>query len=126
MNTWSKLIYSPQEKEIIRLQFLFIIWGRFQVSNVDDIVSDERIIYNDITVFTKTQINPSDSTGKIIETLDFLDISFNNNKGDSLILAYGCRNNVAVLDEFNTNGVPIFSFKKHALVKKVFTVMFLL
>ena len=28
-------------------------------------------------------------------------------------LAYGCRDNVAVLDKFDTNGVSIFSFNKH-------------
>ena len=31
-------------------------------------------------------------------------------------LAYGCRNEVAVVDKFDANGVSIFSFKKHAFV----------
>ena len=28
-------------------------------------------------------------------------------------LACGCRNEVAILDKFNPNGVSIFNFKKH-------------
>ena len=40
-----------------------------------------------------------------------------------IILAYGCRNNLAVLDNFDGNGVSIFSFKKHAFARRVFTLM---
>ena len=39
--------------------------------HVDNIVSDNRIINNDIIGFTEIQIKSSDSTCKIIETLDF-------------------------------------------------------
>ena len=38
---------------------------------VNDVISDNRIINNDITGFTETQIKPADSTCKIIETLNF-------------------------------------------------------
>ena len=40
--------------------------------HVDDIVSDNRIISNDITGFTETHIKPSDSTWKPIETFNFV------------------------------------------------------
>ena len=78
--------------------------------HVDDIVSNKRLI-NDIIGFTETQINPSNSTSKIIKTLNFFNINFNNNENKFLSLAYGCRNDVVVLDKFDTNGVSIFSFK---------------
>ena len=40
-----------------------------------------------------------------------------------LSLADKCRNNVAILDHFDTNGVFIFSFKKVAFVDRVFILM---
>ena len=90
--------------------------------HVDDITSDKRLINNDIIGFTETQINPSNSTCKIIKTLNFFNINFNNNENKFLSLAYGYRN-VVVLDKFDTNGVSIFSFKKHAFANRVFTLM---
>ena len=73
--------------------------------HINDIGSDDRIINNDIIGFTETQINPSDSNCKMIETLNFFNTSFNNDENKFLSLAYGCRNNVAILDKFNANGV---------------------
>ena len=64
--------------------------------HVSDIVSDNRIINNDIIRFTETQINPSYSISKIIETLSLFNINFNNNVNEFLSLAYKCRNDVAV------------------------------
>ena len=69
-----------------------------------DILSDNRIINNDIIGFTETQIKPSDSTCKIIETLNLHNI-------------------VAVLNKFDANGVSILSFKNHAFPDRVFTLM---
>ena len=40
-----------------------------------------------------------------------------------LSLNYECTNNVAVLHKFDTNGVSIFSFKKHDFADRVFTLM---
>ena len=40
--------------------------------HVDYLVSENRVIINDIIGFTKTQIKPSDSTCKTIEMLIFL------------------------------------------------------
>ena len=91
--------------------------------HVDDILSDNRIINNDILGFTETQIKPSDSTSKIIETLNVFNINFNNNEDKFLSLAYGCRNNVAVLNKFNANGVSVLNFKKHAFADRIFTLM---
>ena len=48
-------------------------------THVDDIVSDSRIINNDIIGFTETQIKPSDCTSNITETLNFFNINFNSN-----------------------------------------------
>ena len=68
------------------------------------------MIINGIIGFTVTRINSLDSTCKIIETLN-------------LSLAYGCRNDVAVLEKFDANGVVIFSFKKHDFADRVFTLI---
>ena len=38
-------------------------------------------------------------------------------------LACRSRNDVAVLDKFDANGVSIFSFNKHAFAARVFTLM---
>lgn len=54
-------------------QFLFVMWDHFQIvqsfnfnlSNVDDIVSDDRIINIGVMGFTETQIILSDSTCQI-------------------------------------------------------------
>ena len=71
--------------------------------------------------FEGTLINPSDSTCKIIETLNFYNISFDNNESKFLSLAYGCRNDVAALNKFSVNTVSIFSFKKNAFIDRRFT-----
>ena len=55
--------------------------------HVDDIVSDNRGMDNDIIGFTATQINSSDSTCKIIDTLNFFNINFNNDESKILSLA---------------------------------------
>ena len=91
--------------------------------HVDDLVSDRRVVNNDIIGFTETQISISDSTCRIAETLNFFNLNFNNSEDKFSSLAYGYRNNVAVLDEFDSNRVSIFSFKKHAFADRVFTLM---
>ena len=91
--------------------------------HVDDIVSDNRIINNDIIVFTETKIKPSDSTYKIIEALNLFNINFDNNENRFLSLAYRCENDVADLNKFDANGVSTLSFKKHAFADRAFTLM---
>ena len=88
--------------------------------HVDDIVSDRRIVNNYILGFTKTQISLPNSTCIVVETLTFFNLNFNNNEDKFLRLAYGYRNNVAVLDKFSANGVSIFSFKKYAFADRLF------
>ena len=41
---------------------------------LNDVVSDNRIVNNDIVGFTETQIKPSDSTCKLTETLNLFNI----------------------------------------------------
>ena len=48
--------------------------------HVYDLVSDDRIINNNIKGFTEAQMKPSESTCKIIETLNFFNINFYNNE----------------------------------------------
>ena len=91
--------------------------------HIDDILSDNRIINNDIIGFTETQIKPPDSTSKIIETLNVFNIKFNSNENKFLSLAYRCRNDVALLNKFDGNGVSILSFKIHAFAARIFTLM---
>ena len=55
-----------------------------------------------------------------METLNFFKINFDNNENRFLSLAYGCRNNVVILDNFDANGVSIFSFKKHAFADRLY------
>ena len=83
--------------------------------HVDGIVTDNRVMNNEII--------GSYSTCKIIETLNLFNINFNNNKNKLLSLAYGCRNDVAVLDKFGANGISIFSFNRHGFTNRVFTLM---
>ena len=68
-------------------------------------------------------MNPSDSTSKVIQTLNFIKINFKNNENKFLSLAYRCKNDDAVLSRFDGNEVPIFSSKKYAFVNKVLTLM---
>ena len=62
--------------------------------HVNDTVSDSRIMNNDIIGLTETQISLSDSTGKIVKTMNFLNINFNNSEDKFLSLANAYRNNV--------------------------------
>ena len=48
--------------------------------HVNDIVSDSRIMNNDIIGLTEAQISLSDSTCRIVETFNFCNINFNNSE----------------------------------------------
>ena len=86
---------------------VFVHSARSLSKHINDTICDDRIINNDIIGFTETQINPLDSTCKIMKTLNFFNIGFNNDENKFLSLAHGCRNDVAILDKFNANGVSI-------------------
>ena len=58
--------------------------------HIDDAVSNDRIVNNDITTFTETQFNPSDSTCKFIKTMNSFNVNFNNNENKFLTSVYGC------------------------------------
>ena len=66
--------------------------------HVDDILSDNRIINNDIIGFKETQINPSDSTCKMKKTFNLFNINFVSNKNKFLSLAYQCRNDLMQME----------------------------
>ena len=51
-----------------------------------------------------------------METLNFFNIDFNNYHNKYLSLAYCYRNDVALLEKFEANGVSTFSFKKILLL----------
>ena len=57
---------------------------------------------------------------KRVETLNLFNINFNNNE---ISLACGCRNDVAVLNKFDANGVFILSLKEHAFADRLFALM---
>ena len=120
MSVLKKWFFSTKKSDTITVVVHNV---RSHSKQVDDVVSDDKIINNGIIGFTETQIKPSDSTWKIIETLNFSNINFNNDENKVLSLVYGCRNNVSVLDNFDANGVSIFSFMKHAFADRVFTLM---
>ena len=52
----------------------------------------------------------TDSIRQTMEALIFFNINFNNNENNCLSLAYGCRNDVHILDKFDANGLCIFLF----------------
>ena len=74
----------------------------------DDIVSDDKIRNDQATEFTETQIIPWDSTWKVPETLSFFSFNSNNDENKFLSLAYKRRNNIAILDKFDANGVCLW------------------
>ena len=59
------------------------------LSQADRIVSDKRIINNNIIGFTETQIKSSDSTCKMIETLSLFNINFDKNENNFLVKLTG-------------------------------------
>ena len=53
----------------------------------------------------------------------FFNITFNNDENKFSNAAYICRNDIAVLDKFNANGVSIFSFKEYGFDYRIFTLI---
>ena len=120
MNAWNKMIYfSTVNRNSISGDTVTLIVHtvRSLPGHIYDILSDNRIINNNIIGFTETQIKSSDSTYELIETLNLFNINFNKNKNKLLSLPYGRRNDVAVLNKFDANGVSTFSFKEYAFAE---------
>ena len=88
-----------------------------------DILSDNRIVNNDIIGFTETETKPSDSTSKRIETFNVFNINFNITENKVLSLACGCRNDVAVLNKFDANRISTLNFKKNTFAYEIVTLM---
>ena len=91
--------------------------------HVHDIVRENIIINTDIIEFTQTQTDSSDSAWQIIELLMFFNIKFINNENKSLDLDWKCRNDIAVFDKFDANGVSVLCFKKNAFAGTLFTLI---
>ena len=120
MNAWNKMIYfSTVNRNSISGDTVTLIVHtvRSLPGHIEDILRDNRIINNNIIEFTESQIKSSDSSYKIIETLNLFNINFNNNENKLLSLPYGRRNDVAVLNKFYANGVSILSFKEYAFAE---------
>lgn len=103
--------------QTILSNFQFIIWDHLK--HVGEIVSDDRIIKNDIIRITETEI-----ACKIIKTSNVFDISFGDNRNTFVSFAKAYRNDAVDLDKSDDNGVSSFSFKKHAFANTVFTLLF--
>ena len=77
---------------------------------------------NDIIGFIETQVKPSYSTSRIVETLTDFNIKINNNENKFLILAYGCRNDGVGLKKIDANRVSVSSLM-HSFAGKILTLM---
>ena len=51
--------------------------------------------------------------------MNLFNINFNNNENEFLSLAYRCRKDGAVPEKFDSNGVYLFSIKKHCSADKI-------
>ena len=120
MNGWNKMIYfsTVNRNSISGDRVTLIVHTvRSLPGHINDILSDNRIINNNIIGSTETQIKSSDSTYEIIETLNLFNINFNKNENKLLSLPYGRRNDFAVLNKFYANEVSILSFKEYAFAE---------
>ena len=80
----------------------------------DDMLSHTETLNNSIMRFTEAQIKSSDTTCKIIKTLNFFNVNFNNNENN------GYRNDVGALNRFYANGLSILSYRNYAVDDRVF------
>ena len=118
-------IFSEIEKNIVSDETLtFLILNvRSLAKHARDVASDSRILNNDIVSFTETQIELSDSTAMITETLQSFNMNYNNNINKFSSLAYGCQHNVAIVNKFDISSISIVRFKKSTFAEKIFTMM---
>ena len=73
-------MFSSEKKTTISDDTLTIFFHnvRSLSNHLGDIVSDDRIINNDVIGFIEAQISLSDSTCRLIETFNFFIVRFNN------------------------------------------------
>ena len=77
------MIYFPQQEGNVvsdETITVFVHNMRLLSKNMVIIATDDIIMNNSIIGFTRTKLNPSDSTCRIIGTLNFFYINSNNNK----------------------------------------------
>ena len=107
---------------IILWQFLFWLCNH-HVNYVNDIVHECRSLKSDVTGFSETQIKSSDSTSRIDEQLNDLNINFNNNDDKFFSLAFGCQHVFVMKKMFDINGMSIISLGKDKFIERVFELM---
>ena len=73
-------LFTTTKRNTIQYDILIVLDHNVRSfsKHVNDIVSNYRVINNDIIGLTEKQINVSVSTYKIIKTLNFFSINFNN------------------------------------------------
>ena len=84
---------------------------------VFDIVSDNRLINNDILCFTETQIQLHHSTSTIQSFFKKCVIYFNNNSNKFLSLAYGMHSNLELNDREDFPGLSVLNIVKGSYSK---------
>ena len=92
---------------------------------VHDVVSDNRLINNDIFCFTETHIEPHYSTNTIQSFFKNFGIYFNNNSNKFLSLVYGLHNNLELIDGEDFPGLSVINIVKSSYSKVPLKLMIL-
>ena len=124
MSVWNRTLYIPKKKRNDTSSdtiTAFVHNVRLLSKHIGDLVTDHRIINNDIIGFTKTETNirfykQNNTIIEFFSILTFITMKINFQVNE-------CRNYLAIFDKFDANGVSMFSFKKHAFPNRVFRVL---
>ena len=90
---------------------------RSLLKHAHDIVSDNRLIDNNILCFAATQTEPHYSTNTIQSFFKNLVIYFNNNSNKFLSLAYGLHNNLELIDKEDFPSLSVINIVKSSYSK---------
>ena len=102
---------------------LLLVNVRSMLNHALDIVSDDRLINNDILSFTETQIQPHYSNSTIQSLFKNFVIYFNNNSNTFLTLAYGMHNNLELIDRDDFPGLSVLNIVKGSYSKILLMLM---
>ena len=102
---------------------LLLVKVRSMLNHALDIVSDDRLINNDILSFTETQIQPHYSNSTIQSLFKNFVIYFNNNSNTFLTLAYGMHNNLELIDRDDFPGLSVLNIVKGSYSKILLMLM---
>ena len=91
---------------------LLLVNVRSLLKHALNIVSDNRLINNDILCFTETQIQPHYSTSTIQSLFKNFVVYFNNNSNKFLSLVYGIHNNLELIDREGFPGLSVLNIVK--------------